>query len=242
MIEILNLTKEFKNGGGIYDVSFNFDKNDIIALVGPNGAGKTTLIKCIMKEYKISSGNVLLNSKKIGNKELKSIVFFPDTNNIILDIKLKEYIKYCYACSGLPLKDFENTLNEVSRWLKIEPFLNKKISELSAGQKKKAILGSVLVRKPQYIIFDEPTANMDIENKKEFINIIKSLEKANVSIMITSHIVEELQMLANKLVIIKQGKVIYKNKFDKEKEQIIDIYSSLSVDSDLNQEVMRLYS
>ncbi|AGR41766.1 ATP-binding cassette domain-containing protein [Spiroplasma diminutum] len=242
MIKIENLTKNFKNGGGIYDISFSFNEGDIIALVGPNGAGKTTLIKSIMQEYKLNQGSILFDSQKINSVNIKQIAFFPDSNNIPLDIKVKDYIYYFYICAGLFKKDFKNNLSKLVSWLGIDQFLNKKIKQLSAGQKKKVILASVLIRKPKYIIFDEPTANMDIENKIEFMSIINSLKNVGISILITSHIIEELQKIANKLILIKEGRIVYDNKFDSNNEKIIDVYSKYFNLSNNEMEIMRLYS
>ena len=225
MIEIKNLTRTFKNKTGIKNVSFNINQGDIVAFIGDNGAGKTTTIKALFGEVRLKEGNVLLNGENLHeNNNLKNVAFFPDTNNIPLDMKLNEYIHYLCAANGMEKKDFMPNIEPIYNMLGLDKHKGKKLKELSAGWKKKAIMASVLIRGPKYIILDEPTANLDVESKLEFISILKELNTYGVTIMITSHIIEELQEIANHLVLIKNGEIVFDKIIDNQKERIIDIY------------------
>ncbi|ARU92021.1 ABC transporter ATP-binding protein [Spiroplasma clarkii] len=120
--------------------------------------------------------------------------------------------------------DIQERLNQIAKSLNIENLLNNKIINLSAGQKKQIILASVLIQKPQYIFFDEPTANLDVESKIEFMKTIEEIHQAGIGILIASHVLEELQQVANKLVLIDQGKIVFSQEIDKSKDDILQIY------------------
>ncbi|AKU79574.1 ATP-binding cassette domain-containing protein [Spiroplasma turonicum] len=227
MIEVKNITKLYKNNDGIKNVSFNLKESCLLSLIGENGAGKTTTIKAIFKEAKLDSGKILIDGDNLHtNNNLRKIAFFPDSNNIPLNIKSKDYINYICATIGLSKKAYKDNLNIIVDLLKINNLMNKKIKELSAGQKKKIIMASVLIREPKYIFFDEPTANLDISSKTEFISIIKYLKNLKISMLITSHLLDELQEISDHIVILNKGSVVYNQSFDSNKENIKDLYNN----------------
>lgn len=230
MIEVKNLTRNFKGGSGLFDVSFEIPQGSIVAFVGDNGAGKTTTIKAIFNELVLEKGQVLIDGKNLhtGNR-LKSVAFFPDHNNIPLNMKLNEYIEYCGLAGGLLKHEIKEKLSDIVQMLQLEPYMKKKIKELSAGWKKKAIMASVLIRSPEYIILDEPTANLDVQAKRELIDILKKLNGLGVTILITSHIIEELQEIANRLTLIVKGEIVFSDNFDRNDTKIMDIYNKYKV-------------
>ncbi|AUB31162.1 ABC transporter ATP-binding protein [Spiroplasma floricola] len=224
MIEIKNISRKLGNFG-LENVSFNIEKGSVVAFVGDNGAGKTTTIKALFGELKLDSGEILIDGEDLfKNNNLSKVAFFPDSNNVPLDIKVHEYLHYICAANNMNKERTELSIDNVYRLLELRPYKDKRIKELSSGWKKKAIMASVLVRSPEYIIFDEPTANVDVESKLYFMDIFKLLSKVGITILITSHIIEELQELANYLVLIKKGQIVYSNNFDKSKEHIMDVY------------------
>ncbi|ATX71352.1 ABC transporter ATP-binding protein [Spiroplasma clarkii] len=226
MIEVINLSKTYKNSTfGITKINFTIKPSDVVAFVGNNGAGKTTTIKAIFNELKISEGEVLFDGESIfENENLKKVAFFPDSNNIGLSVKAKDYIFYHGYVMCMKKNDIQERLNQIAKSLNIENLLNNKIINLSAGQKKQIILASVLIQKPQYIFFDEPTANLDVESKIEFMKTIEEIHQAGIGILIASHVLEELQQVANKLVLIDQGKIVFSQEIDKSKDDILQIY------------------
>ncbi|QHX36504.1 ABC transporter ATP-binding protein [Spiroplasma sp. BIUS-1] len=224
MIKVNKIVKIFKEFN-LSDINLTIEKGDLIALVGDNGAGKTTLIKSIFGMVELNSGKITLNGENIfDNNNLSKIAFFPDSNNIPLNISVENYMKYISIVAGVGEKEFKSRVDKIIDMLEIRSYKNKTIKKLSAGMKKRAIMAGVLITKPEFIIFDEPTANLDVEGKNEFLAIIKKLHESKVGIMITSHIIEELQDICNKLIIIKEGSIVYNSKFDNKKEKIKDIY------------------
>ncbi|QBQ07324.1 ABC transporter ATP-binding protein [Spiroplasma gladiatoris] len=234
MIEIKNITRDL---GGFFlnQVSFTIKKGSVVAFVGDNGAGKTTTIKALFGEIRLDSGEVMIDGESLFvNENLQRIAFFPDSNNVPMDMKLKDYVKYICAVNAMKAKDANAKAKQVYKMLGLEKYVGKKFRELSAGWKKRAIMASVLVRSPEFIVFDEPTANVDVEAKLSFMNILHELSKIGVTILITSHILEELQELANYLVIIKNGEIVYENDFDNQKESIANIYKKLMAEKNDN--------
>ncbi|AHI52458.1 ABC transporter ATP-binding protein [Spiroplasma culicicola] len=224
MIEIKNVSRKLGNFG-LQNVSFKIKKGSVVAFVGDNGAGKTTTIKALFGELKIDSGQILIDGKNIfENNNLKKVAFFPDSNNVPMNIKVHDYMHYICAANGITSDIANKKIDSVYKLLELRPYKNKKIKELSSGWKKKAIMASVLIRTPEYIVFDEPTANVDVESKLYFMNILKLLVRQGITVLITSHIIEELQEVANYLVLIKKGEIVYENDFDNQKEQIMDVY------------------
>ncbi|QEH62379.1 ABC transporter ATP-binding protein [Spiroplasma chinense] len=229
MIEILDISKTYKRKyEALNNVSFDFKKEDIIAFVGDNGAGKTTTIKAIFNELNLNNGSILIDGENIfSNNNLSRIAFFSDIENTNLNIRVDKYLQHFGLIKNQKLKDINERIDKNLELLDISELKTKRIKELSGGQKKRVILAGVLMQSPEYIFFDEPTANMDVESKIEFLEIISDINKNGVGILITSHNIDELQKVANKLILLEQGKVIYNKKIDKEKENILEIYSSL---------------
>ncbi|QEH61345.1 ABC transporter ATP-binding protein [Spiroplasma chinense] len=224
MIEIKKISRKLGNFG-LKDVSFEIKKGAVVAFVGDNGAGKTTTIKALFGELKLDSGEVLIDGDNLfAHNNLQRVAFFPDSNNVPMNIKVHDYLLYICAAGGINTDDANKIIDNVYKLLELRPYKNKKIKELSSGWKKKAIMASVLVRTPEYIIFDEPTANVDVDSKLHFMSILHLLVKQGITILITSHIIEELQEIANYLVLIKKGEIVYAQDFDNKTEKIMDVY------------------
>ncbi|KAJ3615607.1 hypothetical protein Zmor_016286 [Zophobas morio] len=226
MLQINSLKKTYGKQNVLDDVSFEINKGEIVGFIGDNGAGKTTTIKCIFGEVLFNEGSITLDGENIfENYRLQDLCFFPDSNNIPLDLSVDDFVEYTMMLRGKRKDEIKNTKEQVYKLLKLEEHKKKKLKQLSAGLKKRSIMASCLCLNPKIIILDEPTANLDIETKSEFISILRKMNENGVTIMITSHLIDELQDLITKLIIIKEGKIAYNSLFDGKKEKIIDIYN-----------------
>ncbi|WP_338985586.1 ABC transporter ATP-binding protein [Spiroplasma endosymbiont of Diplazon laetatorius] len=240
MIELKNVTRIFNEDKGIRDINFEIPEKSIVVFVGNNGAGKTTTIRAISGELKLHTGEILIDGQDLfKNKNLNKIAFFPDTDYIPRNMTVYEYVRYTCATHGMREAAMLEKTVPIYELLGITQFINTKIKHLSSGTKKKVAMVSALVLSPKYIIFDEPTANLDIESKIEFLEIIKILNSLNVSILITSHLIEELEEIATHVVIINDGKIVYKEKFDNSKEKILDIYKKFIEKPVFNKEIIK---
>ncbi|QHX36611.1 ABC transporter ATP-binding protein [Spiroplasma sp. BIUS-1] len=240
MIELKNITRIFKDGKGIHDINFNIPEKSIVVFIGNNGAGKTTTIRAISGELKLHSGEVLIDGEDLfKNKNLNKVAFFPDTNLIPRGMTVFEYVRYTCAAYGIRKAEMNEKVTPIYELLGITQYINTKIKHLSSGTKKKVAMVTALVLSPKYIIFDEPTANLDIESKIEFIEIIRVLNSLDVSIMITSHLIEELEDIATHVVLINEGKIVYNNEFDRKKEKILDIYKNFIEKPVFDKEIIK---
>ncbi|PPE05252.1 ATP-binding cassette domain-containing protein [Williamsoniiplasma lucivorax] len=225
VIEFKEITKLFKEGRGIRDISFDITKeNNIVGLIGNNGAGKTTLLKTLFKEYTAQNGEILINGEPLENKHLKKMAFFPDQNNFPKHFNIIEFAKFSAELKGIKPKDYVDKLEKLIRFLKLENFRKSKFTKLSAGQQKRALLLSVLITNPKIIALDEPTANLDVDARIEFQEILKTLANdLKISIIITSHIIDEMENLINKVVLIKDGVIVYDNNYSLVKDGKLEV-------------------
>ncbi|ATX70509.1 ABC transporter ATP-binding protein [Spiroplasma clarkii] len=242
MLEIKNVSKIFDNRikgtkSGVRNVSLKIMPGDIYGFVGDNGAGKSTLIKAVFGEYRKDEGEILLDGVDVKkNLGLKRIAFFPDQSIYPKGINVQEYCMLDAKIAGVKRALAKERFRTLLEKFGLSNYRHKSFKDLSAGMQKKMLLIITLVSKPDYIFLDEPTANLDVKARLEFMEVIKFLAKKGVGILITSHIIDELQENINKLSIIDNGNQVYNADFDKTAEKIIDIYekhsTKVKVDTD----------
>ncbi|QBQ07442.1 ABC transporter ATP-binding protein [Spiroplasma gladiatoris] len=221
MLSIKNLNKTFKNNTGVKDINLQFNKGEVVGLLGPNGAGKSTLLKLIFKEYKKDSGEIIYENS--GNN-LNKFSFFTDQSLFPKYLTLDFFCMYTAELAGIKPKEAKKRTNHLLKNLDLINYKNKTFKSLSAGMQKKAMLAASLINDPDIIFFDEPTANLDIDSRKEFISLIKDMKKNNKSIIIASHILEELETIIDRVIIIKEGNIVLDDIFDKNKDSLESFY------------------
>ncbi len=227
-MEIVNISKIFKKNIGIKDVSLKINKGDLIGLIGPNGAGKTTLMKLIFGEIIPDKGIIKIQDDEI-------LAYFPDSNNIPLNMKVNEYIEYIGVLNSLSKKDVEESKEQLYKIFDFKENENKFLKDLSAGLKKTLILLGALIIKPNILFLDEPTANLDLESKIDFLNVIKKLINFNITIIFTTHLFEEIRGLINRVIVLNEGTIKLDKKIDK-KTNIEELYKSITNKKSVNLE------
>ncbi|MFW5998886.1 MAG: ABC transporter ATP-binding protein [Bacillota bacterium] len=195
------------------NINLTLNKGEILSLIGPNGSGKTTLLKCINKILKPDSGIIKLNELNIENFSLKEMAQnlgyvpqedqsrFPVTVFDAILMGRKPYIRWKPSAEDL------NIVKNIIQKLNIENISLKSINELSGGQKQKVLLGRVLAQKPEIILLDEPTSNLDLKHQLETLNIIKKLSRENISVIIAIHDLSLAERYSDKFVLLNKGKV-----------------------------------
>ncbi|HDP6074341.1 TPA: ABC transporter ATP-binding protein [Staphylococcus aureus] len=200
LIQISNINKSFKKNRVLKNISFDIEKGTCTALIGKNGAGKSTLVDILSNKI-IADDGVILDKDKLLQSENRSIMFqktmFPDQLKVIGIIKLYQSF-------------YENplTLDVIIELTKFNSNqLNQFANKLSVGQQRLLDFVISLIGQPQLILLDEPTSNMDIEMREYFWSIIAKLKEENRTILYTSHYIEEVERMSDKIILIENGEI-----------------------------------
>ena len=205
-LKIKNLTKKFGEQVALSNININIEKNEIIGLLGANGAGKSTLMKSIVGGLKIDSGEILFNNKDIITNEVETkskIGFLPENNPLYLDMFVKEYLQFVANIHKIPYENVEKVINLVG----LTPEKSKKIKQLSKGYKQRVGLAQAIIHRPDLLILDEPTNGLDPNQIVEIRNLIKEIGQEK-TIIISTHIMQEVEALCSRVILIHKGNII----------------------------------
>ncbi|RHW53253.1 ATP-binding cassette domain-containing protein [Lactobacillus bombicola] len=208
---ILQTSKLSKNI--LKDVSINVSRNSVYGLLGPNGAGKSTFLKLITGVWRPTNGEIFFNNQHWKHSDLKRIGALIDGPAIYPNLTAYENLKVVSTILNIKEERIEKTLELID--LKKE---NKCVKKFSTGMKQRLGIGMAIINKPDLLILDEPTNGLDplgIENLRKF---IISLRDNGVTVIITSHILSEVQQIADTVGIISNGRLVYEEKNDKDKD------------------------
>ncbi len=205
-IELKALTKQYGNSRGIIDIDLLVTEGEVFGFIGPNGAGKSTTIRTILNlihptrgEAKVFGHNCFTDSEKI--KQM--IGYLPSEVHYYDDMKVSELLKYS---AGFYKKDCSKKIRELSETLELNT--NKKLEELSFGNKKKVGIIQALLHEPKLLILDEPTSGLDPLMQNRFFEILQEENKRGVTIFFSSHILSEVQKMCDRVAIIKEGRIL----------------------------------
>jgi ABC-2 type transport system ATP-binding protein len=205
IIEVKNLTKYYGKSRGIVDVSFNVEEGEIFGFIGPNGAGKSTTIRLLLSLIHPTSGSASVFGKDVvthGTQIRKDIGYLPSEVYYYEGMKVIDLLKYSasfYDC------DCNQRLHELSELMELE--LNRRISDLSYGNKKKVGIVQGLLHSPKLLFLDEPTAGLDPLMQRKFFDLIRQENGRGVTVFFSSHILGEVQRLCSRVGIIREGKI-----------------------------------
>ncbi|CAH0157460.1 ABC transporter ATP-binding protein NatA [Peribacillus sp. Bi96] len=206
VIEIKNLTKTYGKSRGISDISFNVEQGEIFGFIGPNGAGKSTTIRTLLSLIYPTSGSATIFGKdciRFAPEIKKEIGYLPSEVFYYDNMKVKELLKYS---ASFYKKDCSKRIKDLAEIMDLD--LNKKIDDLSLGNKKKVGIVQGLLHEPKLIILDEPTSGLDPLMQQKFFELLEEENKKGATILFSSHILSEVQRLCNRVAIIKEGKII----------------------------------
>ncbi len=209
MIEINNLVKRYGDKNAVKGISFTVNDGEVLGFLGPNGAGKTTTMNIITGYLSSTSGTVKVNGHDILEEpELakKAIGYLPENPPLYNDMTVKEYLNFICDLKAVEKEKRRNMLDNIVAMVKISDVYDRLIGNLSKGYKQRVGIAQALVGNPSILILDEPTVGLDPNQIIEIRRLIKSLSK-NHSIIISSHILSEIQEIADRVVIINRGKI-----------------------------------
>jgi ABC-2 type transport system ATP-binding protein len=205
IIEVSNLTKYYGKSRGIVDVSFNEEEGEIFGFIGPNGAGKSTTIRLLLSLIHPTSGSAKVFGKDVtthGPEIRRDIGYLPSEVYYYEGMKVKDLLKYSASFYD---HDCTQRIRELSDTMELE--LNRRISDLSYGNKKKVGIVQGLLHSPKLLFLDEPTAGLDPLMQRKFFNLIREENARGVTVFFSSHILGEVQRMCNRVGIIREGKI-----------------------------------
>jgi ABC-2 type transport system ATP-binding protein len=206
IIEIKNLTKYYGKSRGIIDVSFEVREGEIFGFIGPNGAGKSTTIRTLLSLIYPTSGSALIFGKdciRQGSEIRRDIGYLPSEVFYYDNMKVLSLLKYSASFYG---KVDMARIQELASIMDLD--LTRKIDDLSYGNKKKVGIVQGLLHRPKLIILDEPTSGLDPLMQKKFFDLIKAENERGATVLMSSHILPEVQKLCSRVAIIKDGRMI----------------------------------
>jgi len=211
-LKITNLVKKYGNKKtAVDDISFEIKKGEFFGFLGPNGAGKSTTIHCITGISKITSGTIEvfgLDVEKEYKEARKLIGLAPQEFNIDIFSTTQKILDHVAGFYGIRKAEREKRIKELLGEFEIEEYKDMKFRELSGGIKRRVMLARAMVHDPEFIILDEPTAGVDVELRHELWGILKKLNESGKTILLTSHYLEEVELLCERIAFIKNGKIV----------------------------------
>lgn len=235
MLEIKNLTKKYSDGKvAVDDISLSIPRGSFYGLLGPNGAGKSTTIHCITGIAQPTSGQILIDGTDVV-KDYKlartKVGLSPQEFNVDIFSTPEQLMDFMGGYYGIHKAERERRIDELIARFDLEQHRNVKFQKLSGGLKRRAMLGRALVHTPDLLILDEPTAGVDVEQRRDLWAYLKEMNENGKTIILTSHYLEEIQYLCNEIAIINNGKIVAegtKEEFMKDGKSVEDTYLEIT--------------
>lgn len=208
MIRLQNLTKDYGSVRAVDHVSFEINEGEILGFLGPNGAGKTTTLRMITCFLSPTSGNIEVENMNINNKqiEIKRLIgYLPEHNPLYIDMTVYDYLKF--IADIREISNFNSRIKEVIKQCGLNGVVHKPINTLSKGYKQRVGFAQAIIHDPKILILDEPTSGLDPNQIVEIRELIKELGKEK-TLIISSHILQEVQAVCDRIVIINEGKIV----------------------------------
>lgn len=224
-IEVQNISKSYGAQKALDNVSFSVKKGEIVGFLGPNGAGKSTLMKILTTFINADEGTASVNGTDVTENQKAvqlSVGYLPEHNPLYLDLYVREYL----AFNADVYKVDKARIEEVIQLTGLSSESHKKIGQLSKGYRQRVGLATALLHNPDVLILDEPTTGLDPNQLVEIRNVIKNVGK-DKTVFLSTHIMQEVEAICDRVIIIDHGKIVTDKKLDKlvseEKEQIIEV-------------------
>ncbi|HBG7263322.1 TPA: ATP-binding cassette domain-containing protein [Clostridioides difficile] len=224
-LEIRNLNFNYKNKKALDNINLTLT-DGVVALLGPNGAGKSTLMRLLVTLYETSIGEIELNNIKYSknNEKIKANVgYVPQDFDMYNNINGQEYLEFVAKMRGVSKNDLKKHIQKVVSKVNLDKFINKKIGTYSGGVKRRLGIAQALIGDSKLIVMDEPTVGLDPEQRNEFRRLLPEISKNSI-VLISTHIVEDIQFNCDKLIILNQGKILYDGTINKFID-MVEVYS-----------------
>lgn len=234
-IEVHAISKNYGAQKALDQISFTIQKGEIVGFLGPNGAGKSTLMKILTTYLSADEGTASVNGFDVSSQQKsvqQSIGYLPEHNPLYLDLYVREYLEFSANVYGVS----QSRIEEVILLTGLMSERHKKIGQLSKGYRQRVGLANALLHNPEVLILDEPTTGLDPNQLVEIRNVIKNVGK-DKTVFLSTHIMQEVEAICDRVIIIDHGKIVTDKKIDKltstSEEQIIDVEFDRTIDPEL---------
>ena len=211
VIEINNLVKKYGDKTAVDGISFSVHDGELFGFLGPNGAGKTTTVRCISTLTNITSGQVLVNGVDIIKDQTRAkqyIGVIQQQISLDKDLTIRENMISHAMYHGMGKKERDERISELTEYFGLGEYLDKPVDSLSGGWKKRAAIVCAMLHQPKVLFLDEPTTGLDINARRLLWDVVKRLNATGTTIVLTTHYIEEAQVLCDRVGIIDRGKII----------------------------------
>ena len=243
-IEVNAISKSYGAQKALDNISFSIKKGEIVGFLGPNGAGKSTLMKILTTYIAADEGSASVNGNDVNAQQKavqQSIGYLPEHNPLYLDLYVREYL----AFNADVYKVAKSRIEEVIVLTGLSSESHKKIGQLSKGYRQRVGLANALLHNPEVLILDEPTTGLDPNQLVEIRNVIKSVGK-DKTIFLSTHIMQEVEAICDRVIIIDKGKIVADKKLDvlisANKEQIIEVEFDYKIEEEAIAKIPHLKS
>jgi len=213
-IEVKNLFKYYGEQAAVKDISFKVNNGEIVGFLGPNGAGKSTTMKVITGYISASEGEVFVcgNPVTVDSLDTRQMIgYLPEHNPLYLDMYVKEYLSF--VAKIYKMSNVQDRVSDMIKKVGLEVEQNKKIGALSKGYRQRVGLAQAIIHDPKVLILDEPTSGLDPNQLVEIRELIKSIGKEK-TVMLSTHIMQEVEAICDRVVIINKGEIVADDKAD----------------------------
>lgn len=231
MIEVSNLSKEFelskkqrkeldtadRKAVAVSNVSFTCQPGRVFSLLGPNGAGKTTTLRMLSTIFKPTRGTIKIAGIDVltqSHEARKKIGFLTGSTGLYARLTPNELIQYFADLYGVPRDVCEERKNKLYTLLDMHDFQGKRIGKLSTGMKQKVSICRTMIHDPEVVVFDEPTSGLDVITAENIIKLIRDCKEQGKTVIFSSHIMSEVDLLCDDIAIIHKGKLLYNGTMD----------------------------
>lgn len=211
MIEIKNLVKKFKEKNAVNDITLTIGDNEIFGILGKNGAGKTTLIRMLTMQLSPTSGKIFYDGEEANKNsaDIKKLIgVVPQHINFDQDLNVAQNLELHARLFGIEKFERSRRIEELLNYMELAECTNENIRKLSGGMKRRLLIARALIHKPKFLFLDEPTVALDPQVRRKIWSLIEDLRNEGVTIILTTHYIEEAEKLCQKIAILNKGKLI----------------------------------
>lgn len=210
MIELRNLTKKFEDFTAVDSLNLKIEKGEFFGLLGPNGAGKTTMISMLSTLLLPSSGEIYIDGEKLTRKRTdlkRKLSVITQEYSMRQDMTMDEIMEYQGRLYYMPVKEIRRKTEELLSFCDLIDYRRRTVRKLSGGMKRKLMVCRALLTDPEILLLDEPTAGMDALSRRQMWNLLHKLNRKDLTIILTTHYIEEAQSLCNRVAMMNQGRL-----------------------------------